>query len=157
MSYIFDKNSSLIYLLTDRNQIFRYKILQTNSNIEFDEKHIYGFHAYNILSIGLCHHKSWLITLGGDNWIKILDYKNNNREIISKYIPDGAYAVTGTIISFTEICFPVFYLNFFFRKGEKLFRRARTHFLEDKSVVSNAKTANSGRVKSMSGVVAPFL
>jgi hypothetical protein len=107
MSYIFDKNSSLIYILTDRNQIFRYKILQTNSNFEFNEKHIYGFHAYNILSIGLCHHKSWLITLGSDNWIKIFDYKDNNREIISKYIPDGAYAVTSRkiICFFFKFCF----------------------------------------------------
>jgi hypothetical protein len=37
----------------------------------------------------------------------------------------------------------VFYLEFFFREGEKLFR-------EGKSVVSNAKTANFGIVKSMS-------
>jgi hypothetical protein len=95
MSYIFDNNSSLIYLLTDRNEIFRYKINLSNPTIEFDEKHIYGFHAYNILSIGMCAHKSWLITLGGDNWIRIFDYKDNNREIISKHIPDGAYAVTG--------------------------------------------------------------
>ncbi|CAF3625422.1 unnamed protein product [Rotaria sordida] len=96
MSYIFDNNFSLIYLLTDRNHIFRYKINQSNNNnnIELDEKHIYGFHAYNILSIGLCAHKSWLITLGGDNSIKIFDYKDNNREIISKYISDSAYVVT---------------------------------------------------------------
>ena len=95
MSFIFDNNSSLIYLLTDRNEIFRYQILQSNTNIEFEEKHIYGFHAYQILSIGLCAHKPWLITLGGDNWIKILDYKDNNREIVSKYISDEASAVTG--------------------------------------------------------------
>jgi hypothetical protein len=99
MSYLFDHNSSLIYLLTDRNQIFRYKIIQSNSNFELDEKHIYGFHAFSILSIGLCDHKSWLITLGEDNWIKIFDYKDNNREIVSKYIPDGAYAITGRNIS----------------------------------------------------------
>jgi len=95
MSYIFDHNYSLIYLLTDRNQIFRYHINQSTTNIDLDEKHIYGFHAYSILSIGLCSHKPWLITLGGDNWIKIFDYKDNDREIVSKYIPDGAYAVTG--------------------------------------------------------------
>lgn len=102
MSYIFDDNSSLIYLLTDRNQIFSYKILQLNSQIKLNEKHIYGFHAYNILSIGLCHHKSWLITLGNDHWIKIFDYKDKNREIISKYIPDNAYAVTSKNISLVK-------------------------------------------------------
>ncbi|CAF2719161.1 unnamed protein product [Rotaria sp. Silwood2] len=96
MSYIFDNNFSFIYLLTDRNQIFRYKINQSNNNIELDEKHIYGFQAYKILSIGLCAHKSWLITLGGDNSIKIFDYKDNNREIISKYIPDNACIATGS-------------------------------------------------------------
>lgn len=94
MSYIFDNNSSIIYILTDRNQIYRYKILQTNPQIEIDEQHIYGFHAYKILSIGICHHKSWLITLGNDNWLKIIDYQDKNREILSKYIPDGAYAIT---------------------------------------------------------------
>jgi hypothetical protein len=47
------------------------------------------------ISLGMCAHTSWLITLGGDNWIRIFDYKDNNREIISKHIPDGAYAVTG--------------------------------------------------------------
>lgn len=99
MSYIFDNHCLLIYLLTDRNQIFRYKILQSNNDFEFDEKHIYGFHAYNILSIGLCAHKPWLITLGGDNWIKIFDYNDNNREIVSKYILDGASAVTSRKIS----------------------------------------------------------
>ncbi|CAF1282899.1 unnamed protein product [Rotaria magnacalcarata] len=95
MSYIFDNNLSLIYLLTDRNQIFRFKINQPKAKIEFEEKSIYSFHAYNILSIGLCAHKSWLITLGGDNFIKILDYKDNDREIASKSIPDGANVVTG--------------------------------------------------------------
>ncbi|CAM4866513.1 unnamed protein product [Rotaria socialis] len=95
MSYIFDNNLSLIYLLTDRNQIFRLKINQSKAKIEFEEKSIYGFHAYNILSIGLCAHKSWLITLGGDNLIKILDYKDNDREIVSKSISDDANVVTG--------------------------------------------------------------
>ncbi|CAF4224068.1 unnamed protein product, partial [Adineta steineri] len=96
MSYIFDNNSSFIYLLTDRNQIFRYKINQLNPTIELEEKYIYGFHAYNILSIGLCTHKPWLITLGSDNWIKIFDYKDKDRQIVSKYIPDGAYAIAGS-------------------------------------------------------------
>jgi hypothetical protein len=42
----------------------------------------------------------------------------------------------------------VFYLSFFFRMGEKLFR-------EGKSVVTNAKTVNSGRAKSIFGGAAP--
>ncbi|CAF0802188.1 unnamed protein product [Rotaria sp. Silwood1] len=107
MAYIFDNNFSLIYLLTDRNHIFRYKINQSNNNIELDEKHIYGFHAYNILSIGLCAHKSWLITLGDDNSIKIIDYKDNNREIISKYIPESAYVVTGSDPYGFHICLAI--------------------------------------------------
>lgn len=90
-------NSSFIYLLTDRNQIFRFEILLTNerTKIELKEQHLYGFHGYNILSMGLCAHKSWLITLGADQWIRILDYEDNNREVLAKYIPDGASAVTG--------------------------------------------------------------
>jgi hypothetical protein len=108
MSYIFDNNSSLIYLLTDRNEIYRYKITELNKKIELNESFIYGFHAYNILSIGLCTHKSWLITLGGDNWIKIFDYKDNNREIVSKYIPDGAYVITSKYIFVIKIEFILF-------------------------------------------------
>lgn len=104
MSYIFDNKISLIYLVTDRNNIFRYKINQSDSNIELDEKHIYGFHAYNILSVGLCACKPWLVTLGGNNTIKILDYNDNNREIISKTIPDSAHVVTGT----TNFCFNIY-------------------------------------------------
>lgn len=95
MSYIFDNNVSLLYVLTDRNQIFRYTINQLNTKIELEEKLVYGWHAYNVLSIGLCTHKSWLITLGGDNLIKILDYKDNDREIVSKSIQDSAYVATG--------------------------------------------------------------
>ena len=95
MSYIFDNNFSLIYLLTDRNQIFRYTINHSNADFKLDEKHIYGFHAYNILSIGFCAHKSWLITFGADNLVKILDYNDMDREIISRYIPDNAHALAG--------------------------------------------------------------
>ncbi|UJR25802.1 hypothetical protein I4U23_007152 [Adineta vaga] len=94
MSYIFDNQFSFIYLLTDRNQIFRYTINHTETKIEFEEKHIYGFNAYSILSIGLCAHKPWLITLGSDNWLRILNYKDNDREVVSKYISDDAYVIT---------------------------------------------------------------
>lgn len=66
--------------------------------IEFNENRLYGFHAYSILSMGLCAHKSWLITLGSDNWLRIVDYKDDNREILLKYIPDGAFAVTSKSI-----------------------------------------------------------
>ncbi len=41
----------------------------------------------------------------------------------------------------------VFYLDFFFREGEKLLR-------EGKSIVSNAQTVNFGTAKSMSGEAA---
>lgn len=97
MSSVFDQNSSYIYLLTDRNQIFRYELLPSDNQIELKEQHIYGFHGYDILSIGLCAHKSWLITLGGDHWIRILDYEDDNREVVSKFIPDGASAVAGKV------------------------------------------------------------
>lgn len=112
MSSIFDHESYLIYILTDRNQIFRYqRTIQTNLMIEFNENRLYGFHAYSIVSMGLCAHKSWLITLGSDNWLRIVDYKDDNREILSKYIPDGAFAVTSksiwrTFVYYrTETCF----------------------------------------------------
>jgi WD40 repeat protein len=54
-----------------------------------------------------------LITLGGDNWIKIFDYKDNDREIVSKYIPDGAYAVTGK----KNFSIEIFHFLFFNIKG----------------------------------------
>ncbi|CAF0856299.1 unnamed protein product [Adineta ricciae] len=96
MSYVFDNHSSMIYVLTDRNQIFRYTIHQTENKTELEEQHIYSFHAYRIRSIALCMHKPWLITLGDDNWIRVIDYEDNNREVVSKYLPDGAQAITGS-------------------------------------------------------------
>lgn len=88
-------NSPLIYLLTDRNQIFRYHINSHDDQIDFDEEHLYGLHAYSVSSIGLCTYKPWLVTLGADHWIRIFDYKDHHREILTKYIPDGAHVATG--------------------------------------------------------------
>ncbi|CAF1163644.1 unnamed protein product, partial [Didymodactylos carnosus] len=89
-----------VYLLTDRNNIFCYYLTKnTDVNAEqilsVEEDYIYGFHSYSVNNIGLGIHKSWLISMGGDNMVRIIDYKDNSREIISKSIREGAYSVSG--------------------------------------------------------------
>jgi hypothetical protein len=95
MSYIFDEYISSIYMLTDRNQIYRCQISFNQTTIHFEEQHIYGCHAYNISSIAVCTHKPWLITLDADHCLRIFDYKNNHCEILSQYMPDDAYLLSG--------------------------------------------------------------
>lgn len=94
MSYLVDDHRSWIYLLTNRNQIFRCDIHFDASHLQLIQEHLYGSHAYNVTSIGLCAYKPWLITLDDDHSIRIFDYKDLHREIFHKSIPDGPHLIS---------------------------------------------------------------
>lgn len=103
MSYLIDGPRSWIYLLTDRNQIFRCDIHYDSSRLQLIEEHLYGSHVNNVTSIGLCAYKPWLMTLDNDHSIRIFDYKDLHREIFHKTIPDDPHLISSRIFVFFSL------------------------------------------------------
>ena len=95
MSFAFFNGKSLIYLLTDRNEIFQLEMKIENDVVNFDQRSVENFLSKSISSIGICRHKPWLVLLDENHRIRIVDYQDFPREILNQQVSGVAEVLSG--------------------------------------------------------------